>query len=127
MFRHYIAGAYRGAANLTVIVFGALVALAIFLVYSIGPFYYYYFELVNQMEAAVRMAGEYTDQELRAKLMYHIKRMELPVDSAELIIERDDNSIHISLPYEEVFYVTWGDRDYEIHTFEFYAEAKGNL
>ena len=111
----------RGVGRLTVIVFGTIVGASLFCAYNILPFYYYYYELVNQMEAVTKVASVETDQEIRQRLMYHIKKMEIPADPEDLKIERDGNIMRISLPYEEVFYVNFGGKEYEIYRFPFHA------
>lgn len=116
-----------GVGNLTLLVFGSLLLAVLYTAYHVIPFYYYYYELVNQMEAAVKVASLETDAELRKKLTYHIRKMQLPVDPEELRIERGGDSIRISLRYSETFFIPWRDRDIDIHTFPFYAEAEGKI
>jgi hypothetical protein len=120
------------AAKLTLLVFLTLTAAGLYAAYEILPFYYYYYELQNQMEAAIRVASVETDNELRTKLVYHIRKMDLPVgDDAQLKdalkIERDDNVMRISLPYEEVFSIYFGDKEYVIRRFKFKAYAEGEF
>lgn len=114
-----------GVSKITVIVFGTLAAAVGYAGYCILPFYYCYYEMQNQMEQAIRVASTYTDSELRDKLVYHIKKLELPVSPEALKIEREPGFMRISLPYEEVFYITWKDKDYDLHTFQFNAYAEG--
>lgn len=95
--------------------------------YHVLPFYYYYYELKNHMFEAIRVASIYTDDELRQKLVYQIKWMEIPADPQELVIERSDGYMRISLSYDEVFYFTWQGKDYEIYTFHFDAEEEGDI
>ena len=90
------------------------------------PFYYCYFELENQFASVIRVASTHTDQEIRQKLMYHIKKLEVPVDPEQLIIEREEGLMRISLEYQEVFYLTFQDKDYDIYTFDFHAFSEGN-
>ena len=120
----------KGIGKLTFLVFAAIIGVVIYTAYQILPFYYYFYELRNQMESVIRVAGSDTDEEIRVKLNYHIRKMELPVgDDQELRqalrIEREGGVMHISLPYEEVFYITWNNKDYEIKRFKFLAQAKG--
>jgi hypothetical protein len=115
----------RGVGKLTLLVFGAIVGAGIYAAYHILPFYYCYFEITNQFEQAIKVASTYTDKEIRDKLLYHIKKLELPVEPEDLKIEREAGRMRISLPYEEVFYVTWQGKDYDLHTFEFHAYAEG--
>jgi len=110
-------------SKLTLVFFGTLTGVLVWAGYNIIPFYYYYYELQNQFDAAIRVASEYTDQEIRQKLMYHIKKMEIPAEDEDLKINRYDNRMQISLDYAEEFYVTWKEKDYTIHTFPFHAEV----
>lgn len=116
-----------GVGRLTILVFGTLAAVAVFCGYQILPFYYCYFEITNQMEQVIRVASTNTDKEIREKLLYHIKKLELPVEPDDLRIERDAGVMRISLPYREIFYVTWKGKDYDLHTFEFNAYAEGRF
>lgn len=107
--------------------FGTLLGCAVYAGYNIFPFYYYYLELENQMHAAIRSATEYTDTELRDKLTYQIRRMKIPADPKDLHIERADRFMRIALPYKEVFYISYGGKDYDLMTFNFVAKAEGNF
>lgn len=79
------------------------------------------------MATVIRVASTHTDQELRQKLMYHIKKMEIPMEPEDLLMEREGRHMRISLEYEETFYVTFQDKDYEIYTFPFHAYAEGDF
>ena len=127
-----IAGSIRGASKLTLAVFLTLFGIALYLAYNILPFYYYYFELIHQMEAVIRVANTDSDDEIRKKLVYHIRHMEIPVGSDEelssaLRIERLNGEMKISLPYEEIFFVTWQGKDYDLWKFKFRAHAEGRF
>jgi hypothetical protein len=115
----------RGAGKLTVSVFLVLIGTVLFCAYKVLPFYYYYYELQNQMAAAIRTASVYNDAEIRKKLWTQIKWMQIPAKPEALKIERFDGRMRISLPYSEVFYITWQDKEYDIHTFDFIAQEEG--
>lgn len=119
------ASSAHGVGKLTLLVFGTIVGAGIYAAYHILPFYYCYFEITNQFEQAIKVASTYTDKEIRDKLVYHIKKLELPVEPDDLKIEREAGRMRISLPYEEVFFITWQGKDYDIHTFQFHAYAEG--
>lgn len=121
------AGAERGASSLTTLVFGVLLAAVLYVAYHVLPFYYYYLEMTNHMYEAVRVASQYSDKELREKLEFQMKWMQIPADPSDLQIERFGDTIRISLPYEEVFTIPWGDDEWEVHRFEFYAVAEGRI
>jgi len=115
----------RGASTITTVVFGAIAIVILYSAYHILPFYYYYFEVVNQMESVIRVASTNTDQEIRRKLDYHIKKMGIPAAPDDLRITRQANYMTIRLPYTETFVVRFGDKKYTIYTFDFIAEAEG--
>jgi hypothetical protein len=117
----------RGASKLTLLVFGTLFGALVYAAYNIIPFYYYYFDLKNQFKQVIKVASVDTDEEIRRKLMVFIKQYEIPVDPEDLRIERSDDTMKISLKYKEVFYVTYGGKDYTIHTFNFDATTTGKF
>lgn len=121
--------AERGASALTLIIFGALLIAAVYSASKILPFYYYYYDLQNQMASLIMVAQDNTDQQIRKKLLYFLRKAEIPFNEKDLIIKRSDtgNMMSISLPYKEVFYIPWGGKDYVIHVFEFYAHAEGKF
>lgn len=116
----------RGASPLTLLVFGTIVGLLIFYGYSVGPFFYAYYEIQNQADNVIRVAQTEDDASIRRKLKYHIKKLALPVDpDADLIIERTEHYIKIRMDYTEVFYITWKKKDHVIQTFDFKVRAEG--
>lgn len=116
-----------GAGKLTLLVFGTLVAIALIVSYHVLPFYYDYFELESQMDALVRVAGQHTDLELRDKLRQHLRRTELPFTIDDVRIDRSAGTIRMSVKYQELFYLTIGGQDYDLHTFDFHASAEGPI
>ena len=117
--------AERGVGKLVLLVFGTLLAVVAFVAYHVLPFYYYYFELQEQMQQLVRVGSVDSDKELRAKLAAHLKRMEIPAEIDDVKIERAGDRVAISLDYDEVFYVTWHGKDYTLRVFHFHAYAEG--
>lgn len=121
------AGSQSGVGKITLFVFGTILAVLVYCGYRILPFYYCYFEITNQFEQVIRVAGEYNDKEIREKLWYHIKKLELPVEPDDLKIQREAGVMKISMKYQEVFYITWDGKDYDIHKFDFQAYAEGTF
>jgi hypothetical protein len=117
--------AQSGVGRVTLIVFGVLTAAVIFCGYKILPFFYCYYEITNQFEQVIKVASTEDDKEIRKKLMYHIKKLELPVEPEDLRIEREVGKMRISLPYDEIFYITWQGKDYDLYKFHFHAYAEG--
>lgn len=116
-----------GIGKLTGLVFGTIAVAILYSAYHIIPFYYYYYELQNQFEAHAKAANVYTNKQLREKLMYHINKMEIPIDKPEdLRIDRTADGTRISLAYTEIFYVSWQGKDYDLHKFDFIAQAESN-
>lgn len=109
------------------IVFGAIGAVALFCGYQIIPFYYYYYELLNQMDSVIRVAGVEDDKSVRNKLAYHIKKMQIPAEIDQLKIVRDGHRMKLSLKYEEVFYVTYRGKTYDLYVFPFLAQVEGSF
>lgn len=114
-----------GLGKLTLIFFGFIICLSLYVGSKVLPFYFYYYELESHMQTLVKVAGSNSDKELRQKLNYHIKKMGIPVREDDLIIVRTPGKISFSLEYEEVFYFDWKDKTYELYVFPFTAEAEG--
>ena len=114
-----------GASKLTTFVFLTIFGVAFFCAYKIVPFYYYFFEIQNQMEQVIRVASTENDKEIRKKLEYHIKANELPVKMEDLKIVREGRTIKVSLKYSEIFYITFRAKDYDLYEFKFNAFASG--
>lgn len=117
----------RAVGKLTLIIFGLIISAVVYAGYHILPFYYYFFELQSHMEQLIRVAAVDSDHEIRKKLLYQIRWMGIPADENQLKIDRRDNYMYISLPYQEVFYITWQGEDYDLYTFDFFAEAEGEF
>lgn len=117
----------RGIGRLTLIVFGTLGAAVLFCAYQIMPFYYYYYELLNQMEAVIQVAGIESDKAIRTKLAYHMKKLQIPAEIDDLKITREGNRMRLSLKYEEVFYIRYRGKDYDLRVFPFHAQAEGQF
>lgn len=120
------AGQQKGVGKLTLLVFGAIIAAALYSGYKILPFFYSYYELQSQMDQIVQVASVKTDQEIRTQLLYHIKKLDIPVEPQELKVVREDGVIKVGLKWQDVFYITYKEKDYDIYTFDFnaYAEAQ---
>lgn len=116
-----------GLSKITFAVFAIIIGAALYSGYHIGHFFYDYFEMKNHMATVIRVASQNTDEEIRAKLWYHMKKMDIPAEKEDLRIEREDRTMRISLEWEETFFVTWEDKDYDIHTFKFHAYEEGQF
>jgi carbonic anhydrase len=113
-----------GASRLTNLVFLALFGASAFCAYKIIPFYYYYFELQNQMSQLLKLADSTSDLEIRKKLETHIKELEIPVNPSQLQISRDGRKIRASLKYSEIFFISFRGKDYDLREFPFHAYAE---
>jgi hypothetical protein len=116
-----------GMSKLSVIIILLLTSIGLFVAYNVLPFYYYYYELVGQMQSLVEVAGSNTDQELRKKLEYHMKKMSIPADIEDVVIVRRPGHLTISLEYQEIFYITWKDQDIDLYVFPFVARVEGDF
>jgi hypothetical protein len=117
----------KGTATLSTIFGGCLAAIIVYVAYHILPFYYYYFEMQNQMQAVIRLASTHTDQQIRKKLAYHMVKMDIPASPDELLISRQEDFMKISLKYKEVFSIPWGMDEKVIYVFDFKPEAQGRF
>ena len=116
-----------GIGRITLLVFGALIAAAVYGGFRIIPYYYYYFELENQMQSLIRVASLTPDQEIRKKLAQQLKRMDISATIDNLRIERVNPRMRMSLPYEEELWFSFRGKDYHIYTFKFNAYAEGDI
>lgn len=120
--------AEKGAGSLTLVVFGALVIAVVYSASKILPFFYYYYDLQNQMATLISVAQDNSDKEIRKKLLRFMEKAGIPAGDKDLLIKRkENNTMTISLPYKEVFYITFRGRDYIIYTFYFHAHAEGRF
>ena len=116
-----------GASRITLIVFGALFGAIAFAVYNIAPFYYYYFELHNQMSAIIPRGDILKDEEIRKRLAKVIKDLDIPAEPQDMIIDRRDRHIKLSISYTEVFYIKLGKRVIDIRDFPFSVQVEGEF
>ena len=49
--------------------------------------------------------------------------MQIPAKPEDLKIDRSNGLINIRLRYQEIFYVSFGGKDYDIHVFNFDANV----
>ncbi len=117
----------KGYSTLTNFVFFIIIGLVFFVVYNVLPFYYYYFELKNQMLALTKVANVNTDLEIKEKLFEQIKDLKIPADKDDIKIHRVDGEIVISVHYQEIFYVTIGKKDYDLYVFDFSAHVQNEI
>lgn len=117
----------KGYSTLTNFVFLIIIGLVFFVVYNVLPFYYYYFELKNQMLALTKVANVNTDLEIKEKLFEQIKDLKIPADKDDIKIHRVDGEIVISVHYQEIFYVTIGKKDYDLYVFDFSAHVQNEI
>jgi len=115
----------KGASKLTVLVFALITGTGIFAALRILPFFYCYYELQSQMDQMVKVASTLTDIEIRQRLWYQIRHLDIPVNQEDLKLNRENGKIKVWMDYSEVFYVTWKGKDYDLHVFDFHPYAEG--
>jgi hypothetical protein len=120
-------GGEKGIGKLTLLVFGGLVGSALYCSYYILPFYYYFYEMQNQMEQVIKIASTDTDEEIHKKLATFMKRIEIPAEPEDIRIERDGHNMKIALDYEEIFDVEFDGKVYYTRRFPFHARAEGDF
>ena len=117
----------RGLGALGNVVLLTFLSLFIYSAYRVLPFYYYYFELRNQMAAITANATGVGDVEIRKRVAKVVEELGIPAAGDEVVIERLPNAVRVKLTYEELFYVEFFGRSYDIWRFPFIAEAEGYL
>ncbi len=117
----------KGVGKLTLLVFGLLIGAVLYCSYHIMPFYYYYYELQNQMASLIKVASTNTDVEIRRKLGQHMRRMDIPAEVEDVRIERFGEKMTISLEYDEIFEVRYHSEVYYTKVFHFVARAEGQF
>ena len=115
----------RGVGSLTLLVFGLIFAAIVYVGFEVLPFFYYYYDLQNQMESMVRVASEENDETIRKRLLYYIHKYQMPVRDEQLRVYRSGGKIYLDLEYREVFYVSFKGKDYNLRVFPFHAHAEG--
>ena len=114
-----------GMSRLGTLILILLISAGVFVGYHVFPFYYYYYEIQGLMEAQADKATIFTDSEIRKNLMERIKKLELPIDDPEdLHINRFDGKIVIEMKYEEVLFIDYGEKTYNLYVFEFNPHAE---
>lgn len=123
-----------GINRLGVLVFGLVIASAVFVGYHVFPFYYDYWEIQGLMQAQADKASIFQDAEIRKNILERIKKLEIPVEDPEkLKINRYDGKILIEMDYDEVLFIDLGmftksgeENIKDLHVFHFhpYAEAR---
>ena len=114
-----------GISLLTTAIFGSILGAAVYVAYHVLPFYYDFYELKGHFEQSIKIASTETDEEIRRRLMYHIKKFGIPCDPEDLKIERDGDTMKIRLKYREIFSIPWDAKLYDIKFFDFDARASG--
>ena len=117
-----------GVSNLGYLLTILVVLATVFSSYQILPFYYSYYELLGEMDAKAVMASELTDSKIIEGVKNVIRKNNIPVDVSELKINRFDDKIIISLSYQEVFFIDFGNGyDYDLWVFNFNPKVERRI
>lgn len=119
--------AERGVGKLTLFVFAVLAGIVIYGITQVGPIFYSYLELQNQMQQAARVASVKNDEELRKLIAPHIRDLQIPATIEDLVIERFEDYIYIGMSYSETLTIPIGEKDIQIYTFQFNPYAEEDL
>ena len=120
---------HSGLGRLTTLILILLVSAGVYVGFQVIPFYYYYNELLGQMDEQAKKASLFRDQQIRKTLLKFIDDLEIPIDDPDdLKINRFNNKIVIELEYNEVLYIDLGeDRVYDLHVFHFHPRVEQDL
>lgn len=119
--------AEHGVGKLTLFVFAVLAGIVIYGLSQVGPIFYSYLELQNQMQQAARVASVKNDEELRKLIAPHIRDLQIPATIEDLVIERFEDYIYIGMSYSETLTIPLGEKDIQIYTFQFNPYAEEDL
>jgi len=109
-----------GLSRLGVLIFALLIVSTVFVCYQVFPFYYYYWEIEGLMQSQAAKAYDFSDSEIRQNIMERVRKLEIPLDDEDdLQINRFDGKIVIDMKYDEVLFLDWGDKSYDLHVFHF--------
>jgi hypothetical protein len=110
----------RGASKISLLVTVLFLGAVVYLGGQVANFYYSYYELEGLIENQARKAQVFKDSEMRETIMNRIKELQIPIeDPEEIRINRIDGSIIIETSYDEVLFVEFGDKVYDLHVFHF--------
>ena len=123
MFR----GNNKGYTRLVNAMLICLALVVAFILYKVIPFYYYYFEIKNQMVAISNLASTQTDSEIKEKIYEQIKFLKIPATKDDIDVQRTSHKIKITLKYNEILYITINNKDYDLYVFNFLAKVENDI
>ena len=99
-----------GRGKVATVIVSALIVVVGFVGYNVVPFYYYYFELTNQLRALISTADRNNDAAIRARVMRIVRELEIPADDTTSIASGSGRRLpgHSSTAAEIFF--SYGDR-----------------
>ena len=114
-----------GLSSITLIFLIVVMGSLAYTIYQVAPFYYYYYDLLNNMEVIVKEGTRDTDQQLKDKIYKKVKELGIRADPQDIVILHDmKDNLSVELKYEEVFYTTIAGKDYDIYVFDFDAKIE---
>jgi hypothetical protein len=106
-------------------------ALAFCLVFAIAyqvvPWYYYYFNLRNQMATIIKNGAIESDEELKVKLAAMVAEVGIKSRSRDFVIERSSDAIRARLRYTERCAVSLMGRRIELFSMDFNLSANSKI
>ncbi len=116
----------KGASRLTILVFCGIFVALLYVAYNIIPIFYSYYELQNQFDQLAKVASTMTDRELQSKIRSYLRQTNVPAEVGDVAVTRVGDDISLKLDYQEDFYITFRDKEYVLHTFDFHINSKGS-
>ncbi|MBI3755606.1 MAG: hypothetical protein HY265_05550, partial [Deltaproteobacteria bacterium] len=90
----------NGSISISTLIWIFLIAVAVYLGIKFVPPYFNYYMFKVEVEAEAGTAYLHHDHDVIRHIMEKVKESELPIDDKDIIIERRENTIEISINYK---------------------------
>jgi hypothetical protein len=103
------------------------ILLLVGIAYQVIPWYYYYFDLRNQIAAVMRNGAIESDEELKGKMAAVVATAGISSRPRDIVIERSADAIRARLLYTESCSVTVMGRTIELFSMDFNLSVSGKI
>lgn len=90
----------NGKASAGTLIWIVLIAAVVYVGVKFAPPYITYYMIKSEVENDAQTAHLYDDQKILNLIMIRVKEFELPIEEKDIIVERKENEIGISLDYK---------------------------
>lgn len=90
----------NGKSNIGVLVWMLVIAAIVYAGVKFAPPYITYYMMKTEVENNAALAHLYTDEQIVKFIFIRVKEFELPIEEKDLVVDRRDSEIEISLNYK---------------------------